>query len=549
MKIPLFFVSALLLMGCANPSLKPLSETDLPLKENRKCLLFVVDGLGGDIAKKWIKEGKLPHFKKHIYDRGLWVKEATSVFPSVTAAAMTSIMTGVYPGKHNVINFQWIDRQTGHYKCYIGTDIFNFTQDLNPNVKTIFEYFPKEETASFGFLMDKGSGHTDTLIFAALNPFRGLSAQAHVALSEFLSLFSLGKAFPRLMAFYEWHVDVRGHRQGGESKATLREMQDADANFGRLVQMYEERGLYDQTYFILISDHGMAPVKKSFYVDKYLEENGFKTRMISWNLGESHIPSDWDRVDSLLGTTKKIYDADSVVGAAGGGCATVDLVRNGGIAINGKGTAALWKEQLTYSDVRQAKTAQGQVVDVIELMNEVKAIDFLLVRDDADGVDGERRVRVVSDKGETLIRRVQGPNNYFFYKMEVLKGKDPLSLVDEHQIRPLVRSDRFYEAKAWYEALRGEDYPDAVIQFAQVFDSPRAPTLLLCAAEDWSFNSQIVGKHAGPLEEEMIATFCLAGPGIEKGELKQARIVDMVPTVLKLLGVEQEAPLDGKSIL
>lgn len=510
----------------------------------------MVDGLGGDIAKKWIKSGKLPNFKAHIYDRGLWVKETTSVFPSVTAAAMTSVMTGAYPGRHDVTNFQWIDRKTGRYKCYIGTDVLGFTRDINPKVKTLFEYFPKEETAAFGFLIDKGAGHSDSLMFTAINPFRSLSPHSHVALAEFFSMFTLGKGFPALMAFYEWHVDVHAHRQGFDGKSTLKALKQADENFGRLVSLYQERGLYDQTYFVLASDHGMAPVKKSFYVDKFLEEQGFKTRVISWNLGESHIPSDWDRVDSLLGTTKKFYDSDSVVGAAGGGCATIDLVANGGVPINGKKTSDLWEVPLSYSDVRQAKTKKGKVVDLVALFNQVEGIDFMLMRDDADGQDGERRIRVVNEGGEILICRVTVPDQGNFYKYEVLEGKDPLSLADEHQIRPLVKSGRYYEEKAWYEALRGEDYPDAVVQFSQLFDSPRAPTLLLCAAKNWSFNSLIVGKHAGPLEEEMIATLAFSGPGLEKGKIDQARIVDMVPTVLSLLGVSyDDKNLDGKSLV
>ncbi len=548
MKRFLVFILAFFFLGCSS-ILKKNILAPVPEASERYCLLFVVDGLRGDHARRWLRLGLLPNFKKHIYDRGLWVDHATSIFPSVTAAAMTSVMTGVYPGRHNVANFQWIDRNTGKYKSYIGTDIVDFVNDMNPDVKTIFQYFPKEETASFGFLMDKGAGHADSLMFTALNPFRGLSPHMHVAISELFSLFKGGKSFPRLMAFYEWEVDVRGHRQGSWSKETFQALQQADENFGRLVSLYQQRGIYDQTYFVLISDHGMARVKKRFNVDRYLEEHGFKTRLISWNLGESHIPSDWDRVDSLLGTTKKVYDSDSVVGAAGGGCAAIEFVANGGVPSSGEKTADLWKKQLTYSDLRHAKTKKGEEVDVIDLLCRAKAVDFMLVRDDADGQDGERRIRVVNQKGETLLRRMTLPGKGFVYKYQVLQGKDPLSLADEHQIRPLVDSGRFYEEKTWYQALQNEDYPDAVVQFCQIFDSSRAPTVILCAAEYWSFNSQIVGKHAGALEEEMRATFSLSGPGIAKQELSQARIVDMVPTVLKLMGVKFDPEkLDGRSI-
>lgn len=543
-------VLVLFFIGCAASPKKEVLLGELPPPEERYCLLFVVDGLNGDLAHRWMREGKLPHFKEHLHDRGLRVKEATSVFPSVTAAAMTSLMTGAYPSRHGITNFQWINRQNGHYKSYIGSDIVEFTKDMYPEVKTIFEYFPKQETASFGFLVDRGAGHADSLVYTALNPFRSLSPQTYIAISDFFSLFALGDGFPRLMSFYEWEVDVRGHRQGANAKPTFEALKVADTNFGRLVNLYKQRGLYDKTYFVLVSDHGMAPVKKRFYIDEFLRENGFDPRRISWNLGESHFPQDWDRVDSLLGTTKRIYGRDVIVGASGGGVATIDLVKEGGKSKNGIKEPVLWREQLKYSDVRNTRTRKGEIIDLIDLFKKEKAIDFILVRDDEDGVQGERKIRVVSRKGETLLTRVHMPGEGKFYKYEVLEGKDPLDLADEHQIRPYVESGRFYEEKVWYEMLRGEDYPDAVVQYCQIFDSPRAPTLFLCAAKNWSFNSIIVGKHAGPLEEEMIATFFISGPGISKKEIKQARIVDMVPTVLALMGVPFDpTQMDGKPII
>jgi predicted AlkP superfamily phosphohydrolase/phosphomutase len=71
-----------------------------------------------------------------------------------------------------------------------------------------------------------------------------------------------------------------------------------------------------------------------------------------------------------------------------------------------------------------------------------------------------------------------------------------------------------------------------------------------CSLLRGNYKVAIVGKHAGPLEEEMIATFFISGPGISKKEIKQARIVDMVPTVLALMGVPFDpTQMDGKPII
>jgi len=544
-----FLIFLLLLSGCATPFKKEKApDVVVPLQE-RHALVFVVDGLGGPLAEQLLRIGFLPNFKRHLYDRGLWVEEVTSVFPSVTAAAMTSVMTGTYPARHGITNFQWVDRTTGDYRCYIGSDIFEFNKDIDLKVKTLFQHFPKEETASFGLLINRGVGHSDSLIYTALNPIYGIAPRAHVVLNDFLRTFLVGKKFPRVMSCYEWYVDDRGHRKGARGLETLRALRRADKNFGKLVDMYQKEGRYNQTYFVLISDHGMAPVRRRFYVDEYLKEKGFKTKIISWNLGESHIPKEWDRLESLFGSGGKVYGSDAVIGAAGGGCATVDLVRNGGRPANGEKEAYLWRDQLKYSEVRNYKLRNGNTVDVLELLIKPKAVDFVLVRDDTDGKDNMRCVRIVNREGETKFSRLTVPGEGHFYKYEVVCGKDPLDQADEHQIRPFVASGQFYEEKVWFEALRGEDYPDAVVQYCQIFDSPRSATLYVCAGENWSFNSIIKGKHAGPLEEEMLATFCIAGPGIAHGKASQARIVDMVPTVLTVLGVAYDpTQLDGKPL-
>lgn len=544
------FLLFFFLAGCAAAPRKEAAPAKIPPAGERHCLVFVVDGLGGPLAQQLMREGQLPNFKKYLYDRGLWVENVTSVFPSVTAAAMTSVMTGAYPGRHGIANFQWVDRDTGNYRSYIGSDIFDFNKDIDTKVKTLFQYFPKDETASFGLLINRGVGHSDSLIYTALNPLYGLAPQAHVAVCDFLKTFSLGQEFPRVMSCYEWNVDDRGHKYGPRAKVTMEVLRQADAHFGDLVKLYQERGHFDQTYFVLISDHGFAPVSKKFYVDKYLKQFGFKTKLISYNLGETKIPTKLDRLESLFGSLGKVYGFDAVIGAAGGGGATVDLVKNGGVPTDGKTEADLWKETLKYSDVRRYKMRNGKTVDVLELLLQPPAIDVIVLRDDRDGgADGERVVRIVGRSGETQITRKVIPGEGDFYKYEVVKGKDPLSLADEHQVREVAGSGRFYEAKLWKQILDQEDYPDIVVQVCQYFDTPRASTLYLCAAKDWSLNSIVKGRHAGPLEEEMKAIFMIAGPGIPHGKVERARIVDMVPTVLTLLGVKYDpASLDGQPL-
>jgi len=66
-----WFLILLFVVGCVGPQPKEYPPTEIPPVEDRYCLLFVVDGLGGPLAQRLIREGKLPNIKEHLYDRSM----------------------------------------------------------------------------------------------------------------------------------------------------------------------------------------------------------------------------------------------------------------------------------------------------------------------------------------------------------------------------------------------------------------------------------------------------------------------------------------------
>lgn len=69
-----------------------MSATDI-----RRVVLVVLDGLRGEL----VQQGTLPNLDR-LCDQGAWTNRATTVNPSVTAAAMLSLFTGVSPGRHGI---------------------------------------------------------------------------------------------------------------------------------------------------------------------------------------------------------------------------------------------------------------------------------------------------------------------------------------------------------------------------------------------------------------------------------------------------------------
>ena len=114
------------------------------LTEHKNLVLLVVDGLG------------LSFLEQHGKDSFLWQNkkaELTSVFPSTTAAALTSLMTGVAPLQHGLTGWFMYFRELGlagvplrFTPRFMENSLADFGVDINDifNFETIFKRISRE---------------------------------------------------------------------------------------------------------------------------------------------------------------------------------------------------------------------------------------------------------------------------------------------------------------------------------------------------------------------------------------------------------------------
>jgi predicted AlkP superfamily phosphohydrolase/phosphomutase len=76
----------------------------------RRLVVVGLDGQSPELTDRFMKEGKLPNFKK-LAERGCYSRLATT-FPSVSPVAWSSFSTGTSPAKHNIFDFLDRDRRT-----------------------------------------------------------------------------------------------------------------------------------------------------------------------------------------------------------------------------------------------------------------------------------------------------------------------------------------------------------------------------------------------------------------------------------------------------
>ena len=80
-------------------------------RAKKRVLAIGLDSAAPDLIERWVREGKLPVFKR-LMDSGCYGR-LESTEPALTPPAWTSSVTGVNPGKHNIYDFYRITPQHG----------------------------------------------------------------------------------------------------------------------------------------------------------------------------------------------------------------------------------------------------------------------------------------------------------------------------------------------------------------------------------------------------------------------------------------------------
>jgi hypothetical protein len=83
----------------------------------RKLVLAVIDSLKPDMLDLAIDEGRAPALAA-LRERGTYIRDCLSTFPSVTPVASAAIATGCGPGEHHIPSMNWYHRGEERYVEY-----------------------------------------------------------------------------------------------------------------------------------------------------------------------------------------------------------------------------------------------------------------------------------------------------------------------------------------------------------------------------------------------------------------------------------------------
>jgi hypothetical protein len=105
--------------------------------KRKKLVLAVIDSLKPDMLDLAIEEGRAPALSA-LRDRGTYIRDCLSTFPSVTPVASAAIATGCGPGEHHIPSMNWYHRGEERYieygSSFLATRAFGVVRSLYDTV-------------------------------------------------------------------------------------------------------------------------------------------------------------------------------------------------------------------------------------------------------------------------------------------------------------------------------------------------------------------------------------------------------------------------------
>lgn len=170
------------------------------------------------------------------------------VMPSVTLPNWTSHLTGSGPEQHGVVNNGWkIDK-------FVLPAVETDTDGYYPSVFTILKEEMSEIKTAFYYnwinlFYPYNKKYFDEVSYLEKDEYIPNYQKA-------INFIARNQDKPTVVFLYSVHTDHAGHRHKWMSPEYIRSIEEADVQIGKFINEMKEKGLYKDTHFMFLSDHG-----------------------------------------------------------------------------------------------------------------------------------------------------------------------------------------------------------------------------------------------------------------------------------------------------
>lgn len=240
---------AILICGCA---------AQHPAEERRDyspLILISIDGYRAD----YLDRGLSPRLAAMAAD-GVRARALKPAFPTLTFPNHYTIITGLYPDHHGIVNNRMTDPTSG--KRFVSSDPASASDPSWWGGEPVWVGAERQGKRTATMFWPGSDYLIDGMRPRYWKPFdRGVGPSARV--DQVLSWLDLPPAArPEFITLYFELVDHAGHDYGPDSPEVDAALREVDAALGRLVDGLQQRGIANNANLVVVSDHGMTGISE-----------------------------------------------------------------------------------------------------------------------------------------------------------------------------------------------------------------------------------------------------------------------------------------------
>lgn len=512
---------------------------------SKKVLVVGLDGATFDLIVPWVNAGKLPTFAE-IMREGAYGELESTIHP-MSSIAWPSFMTGMNPGKHGI--FDVTEQLPNSYEIRFtsgasrfGKTVWKMLSDVGKTVGIInvpMTYPPEEVNGYLISGMDSPGMDSNFIYPEGLwdeirervgkyciehgNPMGNkrldeFAKEVHHALEQRYAVFNyLRQSHPtdllvtvfvatdRVHHFFWRYMEEEAQSEGevgssGYQNVILHTYQKLDAIIGELIE-----NLDNNTVLILMSDHGAGPIRKLVNLNAWLHTQGLLRLK--------------DRPNDQISLLGRLRESPFLVAKTG------------------------WRIMRRYLPDRYKswlRSFSPKTRDRLMTYLFLSRIDWFSTKAYSMGYFGDVRINM---KGREPLGIVSPGSEYEELREELIAKLEALIDPDtgERMVEKVHRREEIYHGDQVHKAsdliVKWQDYKYKSRINLEIDDRVSASQIMV----DPTKHSKISAIH------RLNGIFMAFGEDIKHGvKLKGARIIDLAPTMLYLLGEPIPDCMDGK---
>jgi len=228
-------------------------------------VIIIADGWTRELFHEALHDALLPEIQGELLEPGILFPTVISVFPSVSIASHTTLLTGLNQCDHGIPGHRWLFRDKGSSRDYIGPHVRAVNADIYRNVQTVFERHHPRSSFAVQSIVNRGA--TGVIDLLTMNSEKILARTAELARTHPDSV--IVSWLPK--------GDVLSHIYGPRSKALIAEMRSTSRGVRRLTESLRRSGLLSRARILFTSDHGQKPVAKRFVLTEFFRRLGYSS--------------------------------------------------------------------------------------------------------------------------------------------------------------------------------------------------------------------------------------------------------------------------------